>query len=77
MANFSGLASVRHALLERHGWNVEERGLFGAPELKVVVGGEVHVALSKALSLLGLGRSRVTVVPVDGQGACGLMRCPT
>jgi glutamate/tyrosine decarboxylase-like PLP-dependent enzyme/acyl-CoA thioesterase FadM len=68
MANFSGLASARHALLERYGWNVEEHGLFGAPELKVVVGGEVHVALSKALSLLGFGRSRVTIVPVDDQG---------
>src|SRR6202011_1564301 len=43
-------------------------GLFGAPELKVIVGGDVHVSLLKALSMLGLGRSRVTIVPADNQG---------
>jgi len=68
MANFSCLAAARSALLRRAGWNVEEQGLFGAPELKVMVGAEVHVSALKALSLLGLGRSRVTVVPADNQG---------
>ncbi len=68
MANFSCLAAARTALLRRAGWDPEERGLFGAPELSVVVGGEVHVSLLKALALLGLGRSRVTRVPVDSQG---------
>ncbi len=68
MANLCGLAAARHALLERAGWNVESRGLFGAPEIRVVVGDEVHVSLLKALSILGLGRDRVIRVPVDGQG---------
>ena len=68
MANFTCLAAARGALLRRAGWNAEERGLFGAPELKVIVGGEVHVSLLKALSMLGLGRSRVTIVPADNQG---------
>jgi len=68
MANFSGLAAARHALLARQGWDVEAQGLFGAPALTVVVGEEVHVSLLKALSMLGLGRDRVVRVPVDGQG---------
>jgi glutamate/tyrosine decarboxylase-like PLP-dependent enzyme len=68
MANFTALAAARHALLGRAGWDVEDRGLFGAPEIKVVVGAEVHVALLKALAMLGFGRTRVTRVPVDGQG---------
>jgi glutamate/tyrosine decarboxylase-like PLP-dependent enzyme len=68
MANFSGLASARSALLQRSGWKVEEDGLFGAPPIRVVVGEEVHVSLLKALSMLGLGRSRVITVPADGQG---------
>jgi len=68
MANFAGLAAARHALLERQGWDVEARGLFGAPPITVVVGDEVHVSLLKALSMLGLGRERVVRVPVDGQG---------
>jgi len=68
MANFSALAAVRTALLKRAGWNVEEDGLFGAPPIKVVVGAEVHVSVLKALSMLGLGRSRVITVSADGQG---------
>ncbi len=68
MANFSALAAARTALLTRAGWSVEEDGLFGAPPIRVVVGDEVHVSVLKALSMLGLGRSRVTRVPADGQG---------
>jgi len=68
MANFTALAAARHALLQKQGWDVEARGLFGAPEIKVVVGDEVHVSLLKALSMLGLGRERVVRVPVDDQG---------
>lgn len=72
MANFTGLAAARHALLERAGWDAENDGLFGAPPLTVVVGEEVHVSLLKALGMLGLGRKRVVRVPADGQGR---MRC--
>src|SRR5437870_2543088 len=32
-ANFAGLAAARHALLARQGWDVETRGLFGAPPI--------------------------------------------
>jgi len=68
MANFGGLAAARHALLARAGWDAESQGLFGAPPITVIVGEEVHVSVLKALTLLGLGRDRVTRVPVDGQG---------
>ena len=68
MANLCGLAAARTALLSRAGWNVELDGLFGAPPLHVIVGDEVHVSLLKALSILGLGRSRVTRIPTDDQG---------
>jgi glutamate/tyrosine decarboxylase-like PLP-dependent enzyme len=68
MANFTGLAAARHALLEQQGWDVESRGLFGAPPIEVIVGEEVHVSLLKALSMLGLGRDRVVRIPVDEQG---------
>ncbi len=68
MANFSALAAARHALLKREGWNVEAEGLFGAPPITVVIGEEAHPTLLKSLGMLGLGRSRVVRVPVDGQG---------
>lgn len=68
MANFTCLAAARGHLLNRAGWNVEEKGLFGAPPLSVIVGEEAHVTLLKALAMLGLGRARVAVVPTDDQG---------
>jgi glutamate/tyrosine decarboxylase-like PLP-dependent enzyme len=68
VANFTALAAARHALLARAGWDVEARGLFGAPPITVVVGAEAHVSVLKALAMLGLGRERVVAVPVDGQG---------
>jgi glutamate/tyrosine decarboxylase-like PLP-dependent enzyme len=67
-ANFAGLASARHAILARQGWDVETQGLIGSPPIQVVVGDEVHVSVLKALTLLGMGRERVIRVPVDGQG---------
>ena len=68
MANFTALAAARSALLSRLGWDVEADGLFGAPPLTVVVSEETHPTVHKALGLLGLGRRRVTRVPVDAQG---------
>jgi glutamate/tyrosine decarboxylase-like PLP-dependent enzyme len=68
MANFTALAAARHAVLARWGWNVEADGLFGAPPITVIVGQEVHPSLTKALGLLGLGRSRMQRVAVDAQG---------
>jgi len=68
MASFTALAAARHALLAGEGWDVERRGLFGAPEVPVVVGDEAHVTIHAALQMLGLGRERVVRVPVDGQG---------
>ena len=66
VANFTALAAARHAVLARAGWDVEADGLFGAPPITVVVGDEAHPSLIKALGMLGLGRSRVMRVPVDG-----------
>ena len=68
LANFTALAAARHALLAREGWDVEAEGLFGAPELRVVVGEEVHPSVQKALGLLGLGRDRVVRVASDAEG---------
>ena len=67
-ANASGLAAGRDALLARQGWDAQADGLFGAPEIHVIVGERAHSTLSKSLGMVGLGRNRVTVVPADDQG---------
>jgi glutamate/tyrosine decarboxylase-like PLP-dependent enzyme len=68
VANASCLAAARDALLAAQGWDVPNDGLLGAPPLEVVVGERVHSTVSKSLSLVGLGRTRVHVVPADDQG---------
>lgn len=76
MANVTALAAARHHILTQQGWDVEANGLFNAPEIRVVVGQEAHVTLFRGLALLGLGRSRVETVPVDGQGRMCADRLP-
>ncbi len=76
VANFTALAAARHSCLARAGWDVESDGLFGAPPITVAIGDEAHPSLIKALGMLGLGRSRVVRVPVDGQGRMIASRIP-
>ena len=66
MANFTGLTAGRHAVLVRAGWDVEERGLQGAPRVRVLVGEERHDTVDLALRYLGLGTPES--VPADDQG---------
>ena len=68
LGNAVGLAAGRHAVLAREGWDVEARGLYGAPEITVVIGEEAHATLLTALQYLGLGRDRVVRVPTDDKG---------
>lgn len=68
MANFTGLAAARHAVLRRAGWDVEEDGLQGAPPIRVVVGADVHASLLLALRYVGLGRGRAVRVATDDDG---------
>ena len=42
MANFTGLAAGRYAVLSRAGWDVHRDGLTGGPRVHVLVGAERH-----------------------------------
>ena len=68
LGNAIGLAAARHAVLAKESWDVEASGLYGAPEITVVIGEEAHATLLTALQYLGLGRDRVVHVPTDDQG---------
>lgn len=63
-----GFAAARNTLLQRQNWDVAADGLFGAPEIKVVLGEQAHGSVFKALAFLGLGRDRVYKIPCDDQG---------
>jgi glutamate/tyrosine decarboxylase-like PLP-dependent enzyme len=68
LGNAVGLAAGRHAVLARAEWDVEGRGLYGAPEISVMVGEEAHATVLTSLQYLGLGRERVHRIPTDEQG---------
>lgn len=67
-ATLCGLAAGRDYLLEQQGYDVGRKGLFGAPEIRVVLGDDAHSTVYKALSILGLGSERAIRVPSDKQG---------
>ena len=68
-ANTVALAAARQHVLAGVGWDVARDGLHGAPRVRVVVGGERHATVDRALRLLGLGTSSVEPVAVDANGA--------
>ncbi|HMH94898.1 MAG TPA: aminotransferase class V-fold PLP-dependent enzyme [Streptosporangiaceae bacterium] len=76
MANTAALTAARDQQLARAGWDVQADGLFGAPELAVVVGENAHSTVVKALGMVGLGRDRVYRVPADDQGRLRADRLP-
>jgi glutamate/tyrosine decarboxylase-like PLP-dependent enzyme len=68
MAHVTALAAARHGVFARLGWDVNERGLIGAPPVRVVVGEERHATVDRALRFLGLGAASIVPVAADAQG---------
>lgn len=68
MANFTGLASARDAVLRRAGYNVEEQGMIGAPAVNMVISAEAHITIHASLRMLGFGTRNLHVVESDEQG---------
>ena len=68
-ANTVALGAARHHVLAEVGWDVEQRGLLGAPPVRVVATAERHGTIDRALRLLGLGTASLEPVATDAQGA--------
>ena len=66
MAHVTALAAAREHVMRERGWELGERGLYGAPPVRVVVGAKGHVTVGRALRLLGMGAP--DVVRADDQG---------
>ena len=68
MAHFTCLAAARNQLLAQRGWDVEERGLFGAPPLRLLASDQRHGTVERAVRMLGLGRACMVDVPSNARG---------
>jgi glutamate/tyrosine decarboxylase-like PLP-dependent enzyme len=66
MGNWTGLAAARAFVLDRVGWDVNTKGLQGAPHVTVLAGAERHASIDLALRYLGFGLP--TVVAADSEG---------
>jgi len=67
-AVFCALAAARYRLLKQLDWDVNVKGLFNAPKIRIVAGKHAHGAVLKAISMLGLGKENIEWVDVDNQG---------
>ena len=67
-ANVTALAAARHEVLRREGWDVEARGLQGAPPLTVFASHEAHSSIGAACRFVGLGSETIVRIPADDQG---------
>ena len=68
VANTVCLAAARGEVLRRAGWDVEADGLFGAPEISVLIGADAHATVFSGLRYLGLGAERVVTIETDTLG---------
>jgi len=75
-ANFCGLAAARFRILSNLNWNINDKGLFNAPQLRIVTGRHAHSTILKAIGLLGFGKGNIEWVDVDDEGRLDLVSLP-
>lgn len=68
LAIFCGLAAARYRIFKNNGWDINKKGFYGAPRLRVVAGHQAHGTVIKAIALLGFGTDNIEWVETDAQG---------
>ncbi len=68
MAHVTCLLAARHALLGERGWDVERKGLSGAPRIRVIAGPERHGTIDRALRFIGMGTDCIERIAGDPGG---------
>ncbi|MEO6131693.1 MAG: pyridoxal-dependent decarboxylase, partial [Saprospiraceae bacterium] len=68
MAHFTCLAAARNHLFHQAGWDIEAKGFFGAPRIRVICGDQKHSTINRAMRMVGFGTDILTDVPSDASG---------
>lgn len=68
MASFICLSAARTEVLKRANYDLEEEGLFGAPQIHLFLGEEAHATIHADLRYLGFGRKNLIGVRCDEEG---------
>jgi len=72
MAHTTALAAARHKLLRDRGWDVEAKGLAGAPPLKILTTENRHESILRSARLLGVGTDAIVYMRADNSGRIAL-----
>lgn len=72
MANFTALACARRWWGQQHDRDIDRDGLAGLPSPPVFSSGYIHPSATKALAMLGMGRSTAQTFSRDGAGRIDL-----
>ena len=76
-ANLCCLIAARYQVLKNLGWDVNEKGMNGAPQTRIIAHDQVHGSVKKTLAILGYGKSQIEWIPSDNQGRIDLDHLPT
>ena len=68
MAHVTCLLAARHELLRRRGWDVEARGLYAGPPIRILASDTHHASVDRAARMLGLGSDAIVEVASDELG---------
>ena len=69
MAHVTSLAAARHRLMQNRGWDVEAKGLNGAPPLHILTSSERHGSVDRAARLIGIGRDNIFPLTCQDDGS--------
>ncbi|MGD1096458.1 MAG: pyridoxal-dependent decarboxylase [Bryobacteraceae bacterium] len=64
MAHSTCLAAARHELLQQRAWDVEQNGMAGAPQIKILASNR-HGSIERAVRFLGIGDNHVVDLALD------------
>ncbi len=68
MAHFTCIAAARNHLFHRAGWDIEAKGFYGAPRIRVICSDQKHSTIDRAMRMLGFGTDILTDIPSDDSG---------
>ena len=76
MANLSAICAARYRLLKNQGWDIFEKGMRGAPRIKIYAHEQVHSSVFKSLNILGFGKEDLISVKADEHGRMDISDLP-
>ncbi len=68
MAHVTCLAAARNAILTKYNWDVEQKGLNGAPPICILSNNQRHGSIARTVRLLGIDNDNVVDILVNEQG---------